>query len=356
MMLNALRGSKRAISGMRYIPGFMALVFLGSIGATVSEAVIYSGTGKWETIANWDTGDLPAGTDTVVVENAEVTFDDTTWVVLSEAGKLHSSTEYRLSLLRIANTSMAIVTFDFSNDYTIRTVNPGLSYIGSGNNSDGTVNLHSGKLIIESNTLAVGEKSGSTGLLNITGGTYIVSRESGGNSVNLGTIGSGTIRVSGGIFQTRAGLTLGSNGTFDVRGSGITEIGIGSNSSLDGRWVQQAGGILSVGIDACGVTPIVIDEIGDDGGGDVLFEGGAILHPYNLGGAPANQWYTVMTWEGTMTNNGLGLSPEAVASGWQFRIDEEASSLQVMLVPEPGAVGVLGLSMLAGVLRRRRTL
>ena len=126
-------------------------------------------------------------------------------------------------------------------------------------------------------------------------------------------------------------------------GSGATEIGVGSQGSVDGAWTQIAGGVLRPGLDSGGVTPILVDDVDDDGAGaqgNVTFESGAILDPYDAGGAN-NAWTPVMTWEGTLTDNGLALSAAATSAGWEMRVVGSTLEVRNPSFPDPVA-GVAG--------------
>lgn len=326
-----------------------ATALLAAGGAQAAN-ITYHGAGKYEATANWDPAMLPGGSDTALIDgDADVVFDDVTWAALDSAGVLNSATEYRVQFFRIANFGTDALTLDFDNGHTIRTTNTGVTYIGSGSGSNGTMTLESGNIIVESARTFIGEKEGASGALHITGGSYTTGREQGGNSLWVGNGGSGTFTISGGSYASRAGVVIGSQGLFEVVGTGADQIGIGSYNSVDGRWTQNTGGILRTGIEASGVSSILIDEVGDNGGGDVTFEAGAILDPYDLS-ALAGTWYTVMAWEGTLTDNGLALSEDAVDAGWDFRIS--GNELQVQLVPEPASLSLLGL---AGALLIRRS-
>ena len=181
---------------------------------------------------------------------------------------------------------------------------------------------------------------GSTGTINLTGGTLVLSRATfliAADRFGVSRAGTGSFNISGGAFRNRTNVVVGANGTFNVEGSAPTQIGIGSFSSGDGEWFQSTGGTLRTGLDANGITPIFIDDFEDDGNGvqgNVTFEPGAILDPYDAGGAN-NAWTTVMTWEGRLTDRGLVLNPDATPPGWEMRF--EGSNLQVrnLNLPDP---------------------
>lgn len=312
-----------------------------SAGQAHALNLTYSGTDKWEVETNWNPALIPIDVDSVVIDGIDgdsghVTFDTDTWVFLTDNGYLNSPTEYRINLLRICNFGTDSALFDFGDDNTIRTTNAGVTYIGSGSGSNGTLTLLSGQIIAESARSYIGEKENANGLLDIQGGSYTSGREQGGNSLWVGDEGSGTLQISGGSYFSRAGVVLGGNGVFDVIGTGPDSIGIGSYNSVDGKWTQEGRGLLRFGIESEGATSIFVDDVDDNGGGDVIFDSGAVLEPYDLGDALEDTWYTVMTWDGTLTDNGLLLSDDAVDAGWEFQF--AGNELQVMLA---GAVVVL---------------
>ncbi|MFC7337871.1 hypothetical protein ACFQY0_11835 [Haloferula chungangensis] len=230
------------------------------------------------------------------------------------------------------------------------------TYVGNG--SDGTVVQSGGSWNI-GHALVIGNGASGNGLYVLNGGDLLLTR--GANSVVdpqfgrpsldvAGNGGAGSIDISGGTFATRFGVNIGANGTFHVAQSGLT-VGIATTSSGDGWWIQKAGGTLRTGIDAGGATNIIVqDSVAAKG---VLFEDGAILDPYDAGGAGMNTWFTVMTLsgEGAFDDQGLSLSPDAISAGWEKQL--VGSSLQVRLIPEP-SVALLGGLGLLGLLRRRR--
>lgn len=237
-----------------------------------------------------------------------------------------------------------------------------------GRAQDGTLNI-SGGVVNVGHRVFVGSGVNGHGEINLTGGEYIISR--GGNSAVMtpediamygrpsldmgdddgdGAVDgegnpienttTGIFNISGGAFSTRGHVAIGKYGTVDVQGSGATQIGIGSHNTLDGGWFQYAGGTIRAGVDAGGITPIFIDEVDGNaeagGNGDVRFETGTFLDPYDLGSAPQNTWHTVMEWEGMLVENGLALTADAMTAGWEMQID--GNLLQVRL---PGDITVL---------------
>ena len=213
----------------------------------------------------------------------------------------------------------------------------------------GTVNQSGGQFTV-GHALRVGTGGdGADGVYNLSGGTLLVTRSS-NSSVNPAPDGgrptvevgganegsAGLLEISGdATFQTRTGLHVLNTGTFSVIGSNVTEIGIGSNQNASGLWLQLSGGTLRVGLDSGGVTPIFVDinNGAGAGGGNVTFEAGAILDPFDAGGAN-NALTTVMTWDGALTGAPT-LSADAVAAGWEMTISGNQLQVQNPNLPDP---------------------
>lgn len=192
------------------------------------------------------------------------------------------------------------------------------------NGESGLWTMSGGTAAINAVQLGLGSAAGSSGTLIITGGDFTILRGSGNNSlvVDLGTGPTeGYFEISGGSFQTRTDVVVGDRGTFSVLGSAPTNIGIGSYGTVDGQWVQDGGGILKCRIDdtAAGITKIFIADQDDpgDGDGNVTFAEGALLDIGFLGADVTGTW-DLMSWEGTLTDNGLILAPSVDPSVWSF--------------------------------------
>lgn len=204
-----------------------------------------------------------------------------------------------------------------------------------GNDSVGTVNQSGGSWNIGHILLLGTGNSSGNGTYNLTGGDLTVSRGgnsymgvSGGSSLEIG-VGSATglLDISGGSLATRIGVGIGSGGTFSVQGSGASSIGIGSNNSLDGDWNQAAGGTLRVGIDAGGVTKILIDDVDDDGGAYATFEAGSLLDVDFYNGMTNGGTWTVLEVEGTnIVDNGLAFAAGVDTNTWSFNIDNSGAN------------------------------
>ncbi|VGO11739.1 hypothetical protein PDESU_00285 [Pontiella desulfatans] len=240
------------------------------------------------------------------------------------------------------------------------------NFIGS--SGAGTVNMSGGSWDIGHITAVGGN---GTGVFNLSGGDLNISRggntlagnpnsfggNSGGSlSVGYGS-GSGLFNVTGGSLITRIGAEVGDKGTFRVLGDDATQIGIGSSGTLDGHWWQQAGGVLSMGIDSTGVTKIFIDDT-DQVTADpyVHFQDGAVLDLSFFGTTPVAGTWTLMELENNdIEDLGLELSGDT-ASGWSFNVDNSGANgllTATYVIPEPATLGMVA-AFGAGMLFIRR--
>lgn len=244
------------------------------------------------------------------------------------------------------------------------------NFVGSA--GAGTVNMSGGNWNIGHITAVGGN---GTGVFNLSGGDLDISRGGntlagnpntfGGNaggslSVGYGS-GTGLMNITGGSLATRIGVEVGDKGIFQVMGDDAT-IGIGSNGSLDGHWWQQAGGVLSMGIDATGITTILIDDTGQAGDPDVNpyvhFQDGAVLDMSFFGTAATAGTWTLMELENNdIDDQGLVLAAGDAAAGWSLNVDNSGTNgllTATYTIPEPatlGLVAVFGGSVL--FIRRR---
>lgn len=296
---------------------------------------------SWEDPLNWAGDAVPANNASNIVIHAEhqVSFDAGTWTYLTDNALLQSATEYRIARLLMGDSTSGAangthsLTLDPGADNTIRATNVNSAVISGRPGKFSTLNVVSGIINLEANRIRIGQGDEGSGIVNVSGGLLTLGR--GGLELgNPNGAGDGTLNITGGSFTTTNDAEIFGSGVFHVAGSLAETIGIGSNGPTDGRWAQSAGGIFRPGLDASGVTVTFIDDIDDDGAGEqgnVTFEDGAILDPYDFGGAAPNVWTTVMQWEGTLTDNGLVMSEAALASGWQKQV--VGNELQVRLTP-----------------------
>ncbi|MGJ8723912.1 MAG: sialate O-acetylesterase [Roseibacillus sp.] len=184
------------------------------------------------------------------------------------------------------------------------------------------------------NAVQLGLGSSGAGNITISGGDMTISRGAGtGSSSLIVDFGSGStegnFEISGGSLETRTDVIIGNNGTFSVLGSDATSINIGTLSSLDGQWTQEAGGTLRgrIADTPAGITKIFIDDKGDagDGDGNVTFGEGALLDIGFLDASVEGEW-DLMSWEGILTDNGLTLAPGVDPSIWSFDFIDTNSS------------------------------
>ncbi|MDQ8197862.1 thrombospondin type 3 repeat-containing protein [Pelagicoccus enzymogenes] len=323
--------------GNKYLKGFAvagASLVAAKIGFAATVKWDSGGSdSKWETALNWDTDSLPTSADTAYISDG------------GTAGFDAVSDTASVSRLYVGYTGDGTLSVSGGSLKATQTGSNTVFLVGNG--AIGTLNVSGGELDV-GHRAQIGAGANGQGTVKLSGGSFIVSR--GGNSqidtsfgstsLDLGVAASGSsglLEVSGGVFKTRVGAVIGPNGTFKVEGSGATEIGIGSHGSVDGFWLQKAGGVLQVRVDSDGVTPIFVDDVGDDGAGlqgNVKFESGALLDVSHISTA-VDGTFTVMEWEGSVTDEGLAFAPGVDTSIWSFAIDEAAKKLTVTAVGSP---------------------
>jgi hypothetical protein len=327
----------------------MAVLALVVAGAGVAQASTWTGGGadnEFSTTNNWDDFGIN-GTQSIegdyTVERVVDNINSRTFVnggaTLNVTGGTHND--------NLSNASR----YDFV-----------------GTSGSGTINQSAGSYSIGHGLRIGANSAGADGTYNLTGGVLAVYRSSnsalypsnpgGRPSIEIGgiTTGTGLLEISGGSLETRTGVHLGGTGTFSVLGSAATSIGIGSNQSGDGVWLQQSNGVLRAGIDAGGLTEIFIDEV-DGTAQTVVFDEGALLDvDYFDDGSGVGTW-TVMELENAdIVDNGLAFAAGVDTSIWSFDIDNSGANgtLTVTAIPEPATLGLFGLvggGML--VIRRR---
>ena len=261
--------------------GGLALAAMSMSGYTYADLFTGEGDGtSWEDPANWLLDAVPQNNgiddsgNTVIRADDQVVFDADTWAFLQANDApdadppvvfLQNDTEYRIARLLMGDENTAdangehSLTLDQGEGNTIRVTNGNSAVFGGRVDKISTLNILSGITNIEANAVRIG--AAGVGIVNLVDGEFICGR--GGLQLGFGETdgtGSGTLTITGGSFRTRGVATIGPTGTFEVVGSQASEIGIGSQASVDGEWIQQVGGTLSIAFDAGGSTLIFVDD------------------------------------------------------------------------------------------------
>ena len=315
----------------RLAPSLLALCSAQLYAADIT----YTGVsgGAWTTDSHWSSGSYPSSTDIAVLDtlsNFSLTAPNSIQAVhIGTTGEGRLQIGSQSSLIADSNPAMA-------------------SRIGEGSGNKGSVQQEGG--FVELSQLEIGVDSG-TGSYHLHTGRFSLTQETGSFSLLLGTdasltgAGNGTFRVSSGSFDARAGAYLGSNlggvGRFEVIGSHPRTIAVRSIGSVVPAWTQNPGSTFSVSIDKTpqGVTPVSVNgglnALGLTSGGDVLFENGALLEVDFTAAFVNGGTFTVMEWEGEVTDNGLQLAPSVDTDIWSFEVDAANKRLTVTAAGNP---------------------
>ncbi len=304
---------------MRCGIGLLGLAAL-LLGAVSVQAQTWDAGGGADTAfsqaLNWDTDTLPLTTDYANISMA-VTATHSAGETNSvyncnfNGGSVFNMSGGKLSLTKAGNTKRCAV--------------------GS-NSGTGTFNQSGGRFDV-GHILVIGW--GVQGDYNLSGGEMIVGRggtslqgSGASTSISIGpSSGAGTLNISGGSLKTRVGVEIGPNAAFNVSGTAASQIGIGSNGSGDGFWYQLSGATLGVGVGPGGVTKILIDDEGDDGGAWATFADGALLDVDYYDGMTYGGTWTVLEVEGTnIVDNGLAFAPGVDTDIWSFAIDNSGAN------------------------------
>lgn len=308
---------------------------------------------KYEIAENWDTNTAPTSSGEGVVN---LFFEDGGTTTYDSMTGTHHVDTMVVSHGSVFNISGGALEPRKSGN-VVRT------YIGA--EGDGaTVNQSGGRMGI-GHIMKIGNKRAS-GVYNLSGGELSVFR--GGNSL-MGAPGYFSISlssesrtaeliISGGSLDTRCGVEIGTNGTFQVLGVDTSKIDIGGTQDRDpGSWYQQ--GTLSCSIGSKGLTKIHIFD-GTSSESFATFLAGSTLDLSFHETEPYFGTWTILELEGEdIVDEGLALSAATSKDpNWRFTIDNSGPNgvLKVTYshtaeIPEPlsfvlifGIVGSLTLA------------
>lgn len=313
---------------------------------------------KYENAENWSSNRLPAPQGklsmSLLIDEGTMIFDDL-------SGK------------------QVIDLLDVSSGAVLKMKGGHLEHARAGNNVRSSVGISGGGVSIVEHTggrmsighmLRIGDKK-SRGQYNLTDGILEVFR--GGvsltsqphqPSITVGTGGSESeFSVSGGALYTRAGIEIGTNSTFAVKGNDAKAIAIGAlQVDNPGTWYQS--GTLSCGVGPRGITKIYV-ALSEKSEQFVRFAKGSKLDLNFYGTRPINgTWVLLELQDGHIEDEGLELTKATSENpGWTFEIDNSGPNGRLIAkykhyvgVPELRQYSLV-LSLLLGVLvmaRRKR--
>jgi hypothetical protein len=266
----------------------------------------------WFNVNNWNFETLPSAGDYAVLDPAQG---------ISFSG----GTNEKFNCINLYKGTMEISGGLFQADLT----SPWDSQVGRTSGETGTVYQTGGEARYV--FMEIGRANGAVGVYDLSGGTFVqsgYSRLSGyglflGRQDSGGVTGSeGTFAVSGGSVITRYGVMLGDSwdgagvGVFSVQGAEALEISIGgyTNEAGSGAWYQNTGSTLKLGVDSAGITPIQITD------GDAYFAYGSTVDVSFVDGHLETNRWTVMTVDGTITDEGLLMADGVDTDMWNFGV------------------------------------
>ena len=366
-------------------------VFSAGTDATGDYTVTVSGTQNASGLLVED-GNVTLSGGTIVVDQG----DNGTTIGASNGHNLIIN-----STLNAPHATYAFALKASTGNLTLNAANNITGYISMGLNANGRLNLGNagalgtGSLRIDNNgTRTIDNTSGnamtlaSNGILFNASGVHTL-KFIGTNDLTFGgAVSSGnsakTVQVDAGKLTFNAGLTGGGAaasltktgaGTLIINGNSSTYTGainvnagtLGGTTSLSGTVTVAAGATLAPGsspgtlgtgtliLNDTSVLDFDLDALAGPNDkiavtGNLTLDG--ILNVTNLGGLQAGQ-YTLLTYTGTLTDNGLSLG--TMPGGFTYGIDTGTSGSVILnVIPEPATVALLVLGGVGALLRRRR--
>ncbi|SDT94899.1 fibronectin-binding autotransporter adhesin [Verrucomicrobium sp. GAS474] len=375
----------------------------GNVAISGNNFTLTAGGGKTLTVSGALTGGITAGNfainaagGTVVLSGAS-TIGNTIniWNGNVVAGTSSSTTtggafgKGSVSLGLSGQSSSSILVsgaYTIGNNIRVITNTNGAVYTLGGSTAD--ISTYSGAISLGTSTAAgtagmgVTLTAASGGRVNFTGGIRHETTSTAGNSSDAVTkTGAGIVAISG-TNNTYLGITTVSAGTLLVNGtlSGTGAVSVasaavlGGNGTVSGAVTVASGGILSAGdMDASGTSLTGTLTLGGglalNTGSTLKFDLGsasdlvAVTGNLILGGTLSLTagsgfgagTYELFSYSGTLTDNTLtvGTSP----AGYAYTVDTSTAgvvNLQVVAVPEPAPLVLMGAGMAAFLLLRRR--